>query len=146
MECFYVLIILWIHIFLPFLLLNLLLEKCLKTIPLQIIFKLALPKFLFVAPSVRSEPYYPCLFFWVIKHHTFFAGYSRNHNPLSVHWVTLACGLFVAFVCDLPLPLYLPLLTIAILRAVQYGKEGHHGKPNDCPNLWTSISSNHGDI
>ena len=120
---FYVLIILWIHL-LAIPVIESIARKVFKDYSLQIILSWLCLSFLLWPHLFAANLTTLSILLGGLSIIHFLQVTQENHNPLSVHWVTLACGLFVAFCMRFTIAIVLaPLLTIAILRAVQYGKK-----------------------
>ena len=120
---FYVLIILWIHL-LAIPVIESIARKVFKDYSLQIILSWLCLSFLLWPHLFAANLTTLSILLGGLSIIHFLQVTQENHNPRSVHWVTLACGLFVAFCMRFTIAIVLvPLLTIAILRAVQYGKK-----------------------
>ena len=120
---FYVLIILWIHL-LAIPIIESIARRVLKIFYLQILLSWLCLGFLLWPLLFAANLTTLSILLGGFSIIHFLQVTQKKHHLLSVHWVTLTCGLFVAFCMRFTIAVILaPLLAIAILQALQYGKK-----------------------
>ena len=120
---FYVLIILWIHL-LAIPVIESFARRVLKVFYLQILLSWLCLSFLLWPLLFAANLTTLSILLGGFSIIHFLQVTQKKHHLLSGHWLMLACGLFVAFCMRFTIAIVLaPLLAIAILQALQYGKK-----------------------